>query len=83
MLPPLTADEETLLLRYADPEAEAVGEVLPAKTLMALLDNAEFHGILPVMLRKLGESGDARLPQDAGLKAKLDDLRQKATIGTG
>ncbi|MFC3327252.1 nucleotidyltransferase family protein [Mesorhizobium cantuariense] len=81
MLPPLTPAEEKLLLRFADPEAAAGGEVLPAKTLTALLDNAEFHGVLPIMLRKL--SGDARLPPDQGLRDRLDDLRQKATIATG
>ncbi|MGX7876438.1 nucleotidyltransferase family protein [Mesorhizobium sp. ORM6] len=83
MLPPLTSAEEKLLLRFADPEAAAVEENPSAKALSALLDNAEFHGILPIMLRKLRESGDARLPPDTGLREKLDDLRQKATIATG
>lgn len=83
MLPSLTSAEERLLLRFADPEAAAIGEELSAKALSALLDNAEFHGILPIMLRKLGERGDARLPPDAGLREKLDDLRDKATIATG
>ncbi|RUX96046.1 nucleotidyltransferase family protein [Mesorhizobium sp. M7D.F.Ca.US.004.01.2.1] len=83
MLPSLTAAEERLLLRSADPEAAPVGEDLSAKTLSALLDNAEFHGILPIMLRKLQESGDAQLPRDAGLRDRLEDLRQKATIATG
>ncbi|RVC27023.1 nucleotidyltransferase family protein, partial [Mesorhizobium sp. M7A.F.Ca.CA.004.04.2.1] len=82
MLPPLTPAEEKLLLRYADPEAPTVDvDNLPAKTLMSLLDNAEFHGVLPIMLRKL--SGDARLPADADLHGKLENLRQKATIATG
>ncbi|PWJ90835.1 putative nucleotidyltransferase-like protein [Mesorhizobium loti] len=83
MLPSLTAAEERLLLRSADPEAAPVGEDLSAKTLSALLDNAEFHGILPIMLRKLQERGDAQLPRDAGLRDRLEDLRQKATIATG
>jgi hypothetical protein len=83
MLPSLTSAEERLLLRFADPEAAAVEDNLSAKSLSALLDNAEFHGILPIMLRKLRERGDARLPPDAGLRDKLDDLRQKATIVTG
>ena len=83
MLPSLTNAEERLLLRFADPEAAPVGEDLSAKTLTALLDNAEFHGVLPIMLRKLQERGDARLPSDAGLQARLEDLRQKATIATG
>jgi hypothetical protein len=84
MLPPLTSAEEKLLLRYADPEASAIDAAnLPAKTLMALLDNAEFHGILPIMLRKLQERGDAHLPPDAGLQGKLNGLRDKATIATG
>ncbi|WP_136617463.1 MULTISPECIES: nucleotidyltransferase family protein [Mesorhizobium] len=83
MLPSLTSAEEKLLLRYADPEAAAVGEDLSAKTLSALLDNAEFHGILPIMLRKLQERGDAQLPPDQGLRDRLEDLRQKATIATG
>ncbi|KRB26043.1 MULTISPECIES: nucleotidyltransferase family protein [Mesorhizobium] len=83
MLPSLTSAEERLLLRFADPEAAAVEDNLSAKSLSALLENAEFHGILPIMLRKLRERGDARLPPDAGLRDKLDDLRQKATIATG
>lgn len=83
MLPPLTSIEERLLLRFADPEATAVEDNLSAKVLSALLDNAEFHGVLPIMLRKLQEGGDARLPQDASLREKLDDLRNKATIATG
>ncbi|MCZ8547731.1 nucleotidyltransferase family protein [Mesorhizobium qingshengii] len=83
MLPSLTSAEEKLMLRYADPEAATVGEDLSARTLTALLDNAEFHGVLPIMLRKLQERGDAHLPPDPGLRDKLDDLRQKATITTG
>ncbi|WP_095200909.1 nucleotidyltransferase family protein [Mesorhizobium carmichaelinearum] len=83
MLPSLTCAEERLLLRFADPAATAVGEELSAKALSALLDNAEFHGVLPIMLRKLQERGDAHLPPDAGLRGKLDDLRDKATIATG
>ncbi|MGY2993384.1 hypothetical protein ACVWWD_002191 [Mesorhizobium sp. URHB0026] len=83
MLPSLTPAEEKLLLRFADPEAAAVGDDLSAKALSALLDNAEFHGVLPIMLRKLGERGDAHLPSDTGLRDKLDDLRQTATIATG
>ncbi|QND61309.1 nucleotidyltransferase family protein [Mesorhizobium huakuii] len=83
MLPSLTCAEERLLLRFADPEAAAVGEELSAKALSALLDNAEFHGVLPIMLRKLQERGDAHLPSDAGLRERLDDLRDKATIATG
>ncbi|KRB34553.1 hypothetical protein ASD99_02885 [Mesorhizobium sp. Root695] len=83
MLPSLTPAEEKLLLRYADPEAAAVEEDLSAKTLSALLDNAEFHGILPIMLRKLQQRGDAHLPADADLHGRLDDLRQKGTIATG
>jgi hypothetical protein len=83
MLPPLTSAEERLLLRFADPVAAAVEDDVSAKVLSALLDNAEFHGVLPIMLRKLQERGDARLPPDAGLRQKLDDLRDKATIATG
>ncbi|WP_188393900.1 nucleotidyltransferase family protein [Mesorhizobium sp. SARCC-RB16n] len=83
MLPSLTCAEERLLLRLADPEAAAVEDDLSAKALSALLENAEFHGVLPIMLRKLRERGDAHLPSDAGLRDKLDDLRQKATIATG
>ncbi|GLQ81428.1 hypothetical protein GCM10007881_49490 [Mesorhizobium huakuii] len=83
MLPSLTSAEESLLLRFADPAAVAVGEELSAKALSALLDNAEFHGVLPIMLRKLQERGDAHLPQDADLREKLGDLRDKATIATG
>lgn len=83
MLPPLTPAEEKLLLNYADPEAPLAGGDLAAKTLSALLANAEFHGILPIMLRKLQERGDAHLPQDAGLMETLSDLRRKSTLVTG
>ncbi|MER9327943.1 nucleotidyltransferase family protein [Mesorhizobium sp. M0488] len=83
MLPLLNSAEEKLLLRYADPEASAVdADLSPAKALSALLDNAEFHGVLPIMLRKLSERGE-HPPRDAGLQAKLDALRRKATIATG
>src|SRR5438445_413784 len=84
MLPSLTTAEEKLLLRYADPEAPAVdADNLPAKALSALLDNAEFHGVLPIMLRKLHERGDAHLTSDANVRSKLHELRQKAPIATG
>ena len=83
MLPPLTPAEEKLLLNYADPEAPLAGDDPAAKTLSALLANAEFHGTLPIMLRKLQERGDAHLPQEAGLPEMLSDLRQKATLVTG
>lgn len=82
MLPPLTPADEKLLLNYADPEARSAGDPA-AKTLSALLANAEFHGILPIMLRKLQEHGDAHLPQDAALQEQLSGLRQKATIAIG
>jgi hypothetical protein len=83
MLPSLTPAEEKLLLDYADPEVPLAGDAPAAKTLSALLANAEFHGILPIMLRKLQERGDAHLPQDAGLMEMLSDLRQKSTLVTG
>lgn len=83
MLPPLTPAEEKLLLNYADPEAPLAGGAPAAKTLSALLANAEFHGILPIMLRKLQERGDAHLPQDVGLMETLSDLRQKSTLVIG
>ncbi|TGU54205.1 hypothetical protein EN791_034210, partial [Mesorhizobium sp. M2D.F.Ca.ET.148.01.1.1] len=83
MLPSLTPAEEKLLLRFADPEAAAVEDNLSAKALSALLDNAEFHGVLPIMLRKLKERGDAHLPQDAALLARLTELREASTPVTG
>ncbi|WP_421914783.1 nucleotidyltransferase family protein [Mesorhizobium sp.] len=84
MLPPLSPTDKKLLLRYADPEASMIGDLREsADTMMALLANAEFHGTLPIMLRKLGEIGGETLPKDAALRATLSDLRQKATIVTG
>jgi len=84
MLPSLAPADEKLLLTFADPEASvAIGNGLAAKTLLALLANAEFHGVLPIMLRKLREIGDARLPQDAALQRKLSELRDEATMATG
>ncbi|TPJ73277.1 nucleotidyltransferase family protein [Mesorhizobium sp. B2-7-1] len=84
MLPSLAPADEKLLLTFADPEASAaIGNGLAAKTLLALLANAEFHGVLPIMLRKLREIGDARLPQDAALQRKLSELRDGATMATG
>ncbi|TJV44556.1 MAG: hypothetical protein E5Y02_07220 [Mesorhizobium sp.] len=83
MLPFLNSAEEKLLLRFADPEAAAVEDDLSAKALSALLDNAEFHGVLPIMLRKLHERGNAHLTSDANVQSKLHELRQKAPIATG
>ncbi|MBZ9987491.1 nucleotidyltransferase family protein [Mesorhizobium sp. BH1-1-5] len=84
MLPSLAPADEKLLLTFADPQAPAaIGNGLAAKTLLALLANAEFHGVLPIMLRKLREIGDARLPQDAALQRKLSELRDEATMATG
>lgn len=84
MLPPLSPADEKLLLTFADPEAPAaIGGNLAAETLLALLANAEFHGVLPIMLRKLREIGDAKLPQDPTLRRKLSELRDQATMATG
>jgi hypothetical protein len=83
MLPSLTLADEKLLLRYADPEASVSGDNVTAETLSALLANAEFHGVLPMMLRKLGECGDGHLPQDPRLRERLADLRRKSTLVTG
>ncbi|WP_224545099.1 nucleotidyltransferase family protein [Mesorhizobium sp. CA16] len=84
MLPSLAPADEKLLLTFADPEASAaIGDGLAAATLLALLANAEFHGVLPIMLRKLREIGDARLPQDATLQRRLSELRDEATMATG
>ncbi|TIW39553.1 MAG: hypothetical protein E5V61_30145, partial [Mesorhizobium sp.] len=82
MLPPLAPADEKLLLTYADPEAE-LAVASTARSLLALLDNAEFHGVLPIMLRKLRETGDAHLPQDADLQARLAELREASTLVTG
>lgn len=84
MLPPLSPADEKLLLTFADPEAPAaIGGNLAAQTLLALLANAEFHGVLPIMLRKLREIGDAKLPKDPALRQKLSELRDQATTATG
>ncbi|WP_192179389.1 nucleotidyltransferase family protein [Mesorhizobium amorphae] len=84
MLPSLSPADEKLLLTFADPEAPAGwGRDVAANSLLALLANAEFHGVLPIMLRKLQERGDAHLPQDLDLQARLADLRQKSTLVTG
>ncbi|MBZ9813129.1 nucleotidyltransferase family protein [Mesorhizobium sp. CA7] len=84
MLPSLAPADEKLLLTFADPVASAaIGDGLAAATLLALLANAEFHGVLPIMLRKLREIGDARLPQDATLQRRLSELREESTMATG
>ncbi|RWE03926.1 nucleotidyltransferase family protein [Mesorhizobium sp.] len=82
MLPPLSPADEKLLLSFADPQAQVTG-ALSAGPLMALLANAEFHGVLPIMLRKLRELGDANLPADTALRQRLSELRDQATIATG
>ena len=79
MLPSLLPADEKLLLRFADPEAEMAGAPAAA-SLLALLDNAAFHGVLPIMLRKLG---NMNLPQDIALQQRLAELRDQATIATG
>ncbi|AZO72106.1 MAG: hypothetical protein E5V92_06600 [Mesorhizobium sp.] len=84
MLPPLSPADEKLLLDFADPEVPADrGRNLSASSLTALLANAEFHGVLPIMLRKLREIGDASLPEDAVPRQKLSELRDQATLVTG
>ncbi|RUW50739.1 hypothetical protein EOA32_18245 [Mesorhizobium sp. M1A.F.Ca.ET.072.01.1.1] len=84
MLLPLSPAEEKLLLKFADPEAPSErGGALSASSLIALLANAEFHGVLPIMLRKLREIGEADLPNDAALRQKLSGLRDQATLATG
>jgi hypothetical protein len=84
MLPSLSFADEKLLLAFADPEAPAaVGSNMAPETLLALLVNADFHGVLPIMLRKLREIGDHHLPKDAGLQRKLAELRDQATVATG
>ncbi|RRI01170.1 hypothetical protein EH240_15875 [Mesorhizobium tamadayense] len=84
MLPPLSPTEEKLLLDFADPETSADrGRSLSVDSLKALLANGEFHGVLPIMLRKLRERGDAGLPEDAALRQKLAELRDQATLATG
>ncbi|TGP23987.1 MULTISPECIES: nucleotidyltransferase family protein [unclassified Mesorhizobium] len=84
MLPPLSPADEKLLLDFADPEVPADRDRnLSASSLTALLANAEFHGVLPIMLRKLREIGDASLPEDAALRQKLSELRDQATLVTG
>ncbi|WP_292238227.1 nucleotidyltransferase family protein, partial [Mesorhizobium sp.] len=84
MLLPLSPAEEKLLLEFADPEAPSEpGGALSASSLIALLANAEFHGVLPIMLRKLREIGEADLPNDAALRQKLSGLRDQATLATG
>ncbi|TGU42095.1 hypothetical protein EN795_35750, partial [bacterium M00.F.Ca.ET.152.01.1.1] len=42
-----------------------------------------FHGVLPIVLRKLRERRDANLPEDPGLARKLAELRDQATTATG
>lgn len=82
MLPPLSADDEKLLLAFADPQHEtAVARSAPR--LEALLANAEFHGVLPIMLRKLSTQGEAALPADSRLGARLAELRHGQMMATG
>ncbi|RUU53941.1 hypothetical protein EOD04_33490, partial [Mesorhizobium sp. M2C.T.Ca.TU.009.01.2.1] len=84
MLPELSPAQEKLLIKLADPEATADwGNDVSAGDLLALLANAEFHGVLPIVLRKLRERGDADLPNDAGLRQKLAELRDQMTTATG
>ncbi|MDG4890238.1 nucleotidyltransferase family protein [Mesorhizobium sp. WSM4887] len=84
MLLPLSPAEEKLLLEFADPEAPSErGGALSTSSLIALLANAEFHGVLPIMLRKLREIGEADLPNDVALRQKLSGLRDQATLATG
>ncbi|TGT17861.1 hypothetical protein EN815_35895, partial [Mesorhizobium sp. M4B.F.Ca.ET.172.01.1.1] len=84
MLPTLSPAQEKLLIGLADPEASADWDKdVSAGELMALLANAEFHGVLPIVLRKLRERRDANLPEDPGLARKLAELRDQATTATG
>ncbi len=84
MLPELSPAQEKLLINLADPETAADwGKDGSGASLMALLANAEFHGVLPIVLRKFRERGDANLPKDAGLPQKLAELRDQATMATG
>lgn len=84
MLPELSPAQERLLINLADPEAPADWDKgVSAGGLLALLANAEFHGVLPIVLRKLRERGEANLPKDAGLLQKLAELRDQMTTVTG
>lgn len=83
MLPALSRAEERLLLGLADPEAPAPEELPPAPRMLALLDNVEFHGVLPIAMRKLGAYGFDRLAQDDALKARLAELRERITVAVG
>ncbi|RWD68593.1 nucleotidyltransferase family protein [Mesorhizobium sp.] len=84
MLPELSPAQEKLLISLADPEAPADWDKdVSAGDLLALLANAEFHGVLPIVLRKLRERGDANLPKDVGLRQKLAELRDQMTMATG
>ncbi|TIW06144.1 MAG: hypothetical protein E5V81_34100, partial [Mesorhizobium sp.] len=84
MLPELSPAQEKLLINLADPEAPSDwGKDVSAGDLLALLANAEFHGVLPIVLRKFRERGDANLPKDAGLRQKLAELRDQMTMATG
>ena len=84
MLPALSPAQEKLLIKLADPEAPADwGKDVSAGDLLAELANAEFHGVLPIVLRKFRERGDANLPKDARLLQKLTELRDQMTTATG
>ena len=84
MLPALSPAQEKLLIKLADPEAPADwGKDVSAGDLLAELANAEFHGVLPIVLRKFREYGDANLPKDARLLQKLTELRDQMTTATG
>src|SRR5690349_9558122 len=84
MLPELSPAQEKLLINLADPEVPADWDRdVPAAGLLALLANAEFHGVLPIVLRKLRERGEADLPKDAALLQKLAELRDQMTTATG
>ena len=84
MLPALSPAQEKLLIKLADPEAPADwGKDVSTGDLLAELANAEFHGVLPIVLRKFRERGDANLPKDARLLQKLTELRDQMTTATG
>lgn len=81
---PLSAADEALLIDLADPIAPPPPDIhWTSDRLARLLDAAESHGLLAIVVRKLREAGAADWLPDEKSVARLRDLERRTTLAVG